>query len=227
VRKLIPFFAGAAAHGAVLYPTLRRNCAWFGPISTRFDTPRREVWLTIDDGPDPRDTPAILDLLAERRAKATFFVIGEKVETHRDLVWRAHREGHQVGNHTHSHPSAWFWAMGRSATRNQIERGSEAILSATGSRPDVFRSPVGMTNPHVHRALDGQRVIGWSASGLDGLSARGEIVAERLMARVSPGAILVLHEGGVPGRVETVSLLLDRLAEAGYACVIPEAESFR
>jgi len=227
MKKRMLFLAGAAAHGLVLYPTLRRNCAWHGPIVTRFDTPRREVWLTIDDGPDPRDTPAILDLLAERGAKATFFVIGKKLEAHRELAWRAHREGHQIGNHTHSHPSAWFWALGAKATRREIERGSDAILAATGARPAVFRSPVGMTNPFVHRALGGQSLIGWSASGLDGLSARGEVVVKRLMAGVSPGAILVLHEGGAPGRVETVALLLDRLAEEGYTCVIPEPGTFR
>ncbi|MGH8048699.1 MAG: polysaccharide deacetylase family protein, partial [Chthoniobacterales bacterium] len=215
------------AHSLVLYPTLRRNCAWFGPIATRFETPRREVWLTIDDGPDPRDTPAILDLLAERRAKATFFMIGKKVDAHRGLAWRAHREGHQLGSHTQSHSSAWFWALGPCSTRCEIERGGDAIFTATGVRPSVFRSPVGMTNPFVHRALDGQRLIGWSVSGLDGLSARGEAVVERLMAKVCPGAILVLHEGGAPGRVETLVLLLDRLANAGYTCVIPEPEAFR
>jgi peptidoglycan/xylan/chitin deacetylase (PgdA/CDA1 family) len=227
VKKRLIFLAGAAAHGLVLYPTLRRNCAWFGPIVTRFETPRREVWLTIDDGPGPRDTPAILDLLAERDAKATFFMIGKKVEAYRELAWRAHCEGHQIGNHTQSHPSAWFWALGAGATRREIERGSDAIFTATGARPSVFRSPVGMTNPFVHSALEGQRLVGWTAAGLDGLSARGEPVVERIMRSVHPGAILVLHEGGAPGRVETLALLLDGLADAGYACVIPQPEDFR
>lgn len=227
MRKRLLFLAGAAAHSLVLYPTLRRNCAWFGPIATRFETPRREVWLTIDDGPDPRDTPAILDLLASRGAKATFFMIGRNVEAHRDIAWSARRDGHQIGNHTYSHPSAWFWALGPAATRREIERGAAAILAATGSRPAVFRSPVGMTNPFVHRSLRGQRLVGWTASGLDGLAARGEKVVDRLMKRVGPGAILVLHEGGAPGRLETFALLLDRLAAEGYECVIPEAGQFR
>jgi peptidoglycan/xylan/chitin deacetylase (PgdA/CDA1 family) len=227
MRKRMVFLAGAAAHSLVLYPTLRRNCDWFGPVATGFDTPRREVWLTIDDGPDARDTSAILDLLARHRARATFFVIGRKVDAHRDLVWRAFREGHQIGNHTYSHPSAFFWALGRAATRREVERGRDAICAATGAAPSVFRSPVGMTNPFVHAALESQLLVGWSASGLDGLAARGEPVVERLMSGVRPGAILVLHEGGAPGRVETLALLLDRLAGAGYACVIPGRESLQ
>jgi peptidoglycan/xylan/chitin deacetylase (PgdA/CDA1 family) len=227
VRKRLLLLAGAAAHGLSLYPTLRRNCAWRGPLATRFATSRREVWLTIDDGPHPRDTPAILDLLLERDAKATFFMVGRRVEAHRDLVWRAHCEGHQIGNHTHTHPSAWFWALGRRATRREIARGAEAILAATGVCPAVFRSPVGMTNPHVHRALEGQRLVGWTASGVDGLSARGAPVVDRILRRVEPGAIVVLHEGGAPGRVETLRLLLDRLGEGGYACVVPPLEALR
>lgn len=221
------FLAWPAAHACVLAPTLRRNCAVFGPLATHFETPRREVWLTIDDGPDPHDTPAMLDLLAARGAKATFFVIGRKVAAHRELVWRAHCEGHQIGNHTDSHPIAWFWALGPGAMRREIERGRDAIHAATGVAPVVFRSPVGMTNPFVHPALGGQRLVGWAATGCDGLSARGEIVVERLMRGVRPGAILVLHEGGAPGRIETLAQLLDRLAEQGYACVIPPLEALR
>ncbi len=227
MSKRALFFAGAAAHALVLYPTLRRNCTWFGPIATSFKTARKEVWLTIDDGPNARDTPAILELLSRHQARATFFVIGKNVDAHRDLVWRAHREGHQIGNHTYSHPSAFFWALGPRATRREIEQGSAAISAATGAPPAIFRSPVGMTNPFVHRALGAQRLIGWSASGLDGLSGRGGAVVERLMRGVRPGAILVLHEGGAPGRVETLALLLGQLAGAGYACVIPEFGTFQ
>ncbi len=221
MKKRALLLAGAAAHGSVLIPTLWRNCAWFGPLATGFATERREVWLTIDDGPEPRDTPAMLDLLAAHGAKATFFTIGRKVDAHREIAWRAHCEGHQIGNHTHSHPAAWFWALGPAATRAEIERGADSIRAAIGARPQVFRSPVGMTNPFVHRALNGQRAIGWSASGLDGLSARGPKVVDRLMESVRPGAILVLHEGGASGRVETLALLLEGLRDAGYACVIP------
>lgn len=221
------FLAWPAAHACVLVPTLRRNNACFGPIATRFDTPRREVWLTIDDGPDARDTPNMLETLARHRSVATFFMVGRKVERLRSLALEVRSAGHGIGNHTHTHPSASFWALGPRAMRREIERGANAIHAATGARPALFRSPVGMTNPFVHPALDGQRLIGWSASGLDGLRDRGTVVVDRIMARVRPGAILVMHEGGEPGRVETLELLLERLTADDYTCVIPDFATLR
>lgn len=221
------FLAWPAAHALLLYPTLRRNNSWFGPIATEFVAPGREVWLTIDDGPDPRDTPEILEVLARFGAKATFFMIGRKVEARRDLAWEVRRSGHGIGNHTHTHPSAAFWALGPSSMLREIERGRDAITAATGRQPDLFRSPVGMSNPFVHPALDGQRLIGWSASGVDGLGDRGRVVVDRVMARVRPGAIIVLHEGGETGRAVTLAMLLERLTDAGYACVIPDTATLR
>lgn len=111
--------------------------------------------------------------------------------------------------------------------RCEIERGADAIRVATGLLPGFFRSPVGMTNPFVHPALGGHRLVGWSASGVDGLGDRGETVVDRIMAKVQPGGILVLHEGGEPGRVETLRLLLERLTEAGFRCVIPDTAALR
>ena len=74
------------AHAFLLIGTLVPNCTWLGPIVTSFPTDKKEVWLTIDDGPDPHDTPMILDLLDEYNAKATFFVIGKKAKTHPELI---------------------------------------------------------------------------------------------------------------------------------------------
>src|SRR4051812_6759239 len=88
-----------------LIPTTRG----LGPVVTRFTTTRREVWLTIDDGPDPATTPKVLALLAAHRARATFFVIGEKVSRHPELVVEILRQGHSIGNHSHRHASPTFW----------------------------------------------------------------------------------------------------------------------
>jgi len=207
-----------------LAPTLRRNCDWHGPVVTHFDTAKREVCLTIDDGPDPRDTPEILDLLARHQARAIFFVIGKKVERHRALCRRILADGHLLGNHTYSHPASHWWALPAPLVDREIARGNEALLTATGSRPSWFRSPVGMSNFSVPPAAQrhGLRVMGWSAAGGDGCSAAPSQIVSRIQANLHPGAILLLHESGAsPRRVLTLARLLAALSADGYRCVLP------
>src|SRR5882757_3247428 len=117
---------------------------WFGPdlllayhlfvlgsqgllrMHRRFATPRREVWLTIDDGPDPEDTPQLLALLAAHGARATFFVIGEKAAAHPALIRAITAAGHDVAHHTHTHPLGTFWC----ATPARVARELDAGLTA-------------------------------------------------------------------------------------------------
>lgn len=212
-----------------LYPTLRRNCPWHGPVVTRFRTTRREVCLTIDDGPDPHDTPDLLDLLARHQARALFFSIGKKTDRHRALSRRILAEGHLLGNHTHSHPASHWWALPAPCIDREIRRANEALLAATGIRPAWFRPPVGMANFSVHPAVhrQGLRVMGWSAAGGDGCPAAPSQIVQRLRAHLRPGAILLLHESG-PSRRRAVTLarLLESLAEEGYRCVLPDDSAF-
>lgn len=219
------------AHDALwLYPTLRRNCGWHGPVATRFETGEKEVWLTIDDGPDPHDTPEILGLLSQHRASATFFVIGKKAEQHRALCRRILAEGHTLGNHSHSHPSGLWWILPRPFVRREIARCNGAILTATGHAPRFFRSPVGMNNFSVHAAArdNGLRVAGWSADGCDGCPAAPTQIVSRIMSALRPGSIILIHEGGgVKHRVLTLARLLGILAEGGWRCVLPAEEALR
>ncbi len=211
-----------------LFPTLHRNCSWHGEIVTRFATAAREVWLTIDDGPDPRDTPEILDLLAAHNARATFFVVGKKAEQNRALCRRIVNEGHTLGNHTHSHPSSFWWALPRPQVRREIALASDVLLTATGQTPQFFRSPVGMNNFSVHPAASclGLRVIGWSAEGRDGCPASPTQIVARILSAVRPGAIILLHESGdSKHRALTAARLLTALSQEGYRCVLPPANS--
>lgn len=213
-----------------LCPTLSRNCQWHGPVATRFITESKEVWLTIDDGPDPEDTPELLALLKQHGALATFFVIGKKVEQHRALVRRILSEGHTLGNHTFSHPAASWWAMPRPLVRREIALGNEVLLAATGQKPRWFRSPVGMNNFSIHPVVRAarQRVIGWSASGGDGCPVAPSEVCRRIMTQVAPGTIILLHEAGASRRrAVTLSRVLEALAGEGYRCVLPEESMLR
>jgi peptidoglycan/xylan/chitin deacetylase (PgdA/CDA1 family) len=223
----------ALSHALVLYPTLRPRCQWLGPVITRFGTARHEVWLTIDDGPDPDDTPATLELLAQYEARATFFVTGVRAARHPQLVAMIVARGHGVANHSYTHPSGSFWCLFPRHIASEVDRCNAVLERLTGSRPVLFRAPVGMKNPFVHPILARRRMrlVGWSARGFDGVPhTTPEHVVARIEPRLSPGAIVLLHQGKrlADGRslgIETLRLLLHRLRAHGYSTVIPDPAS--
>jgi peptidoglycan/xylan/chitin deacetylase (PgdA/CDA1 family) len=197
-------------------------------LSRRFTTGRREVWLTIDDGPDPQDTPRILALLAAHQAHATFFVIGEKAGRHPDLIRTIVAGGHEVAHHTHTHPLALFWCASPARVARELDAALE-ILSAAGVRPNRFRPPAGIKNLWLASALRARGLtgIGWSARGLERWRGDAATVATRVLRGLAPGAILLLHEGpAVPPaiRVEAIRVTLERLDELDLRCVVPAAE---
>jgi len=204
----------ALSHALLLYPTLRPNVQWLGPVITRFEPRGSEVWLTIDDGPT-EDTIAILDLLDARGAKATFFVKGVLAEAHPELMREIVRRGHSVANHSRTHPAGRFWCLSPSQLAAEIDG-----CPVTGP---WFRAPVGMKNPFVHPLLAkrGLRLIGWTVRGFDSVSADVDRVTGRIVPHVSPGAIVVMHQGR-EWSVRTIGRVVDELQQRGYAFVIPE-----
>jgi peptidoglycan/xylan/chitin deacetylase (PgdA/CDA1 family) len=194
-------------------------------VHRRFTTTRREVWLTIDDGPDPEDTPRILELLAAHGVRATFFVIGKNAASHPGLVRAIAAAGHEVAHHTHTHPLGTFWCASPARVRRELDAGLEALRLA-GVNPTRFRPPAGIKNLWLAPALSarGLACVGWSARGLECSRGNAEAVAARATRGLAPGAILLLHEGPrVPGaiRVQGIRRVLERLREQGYQCVVP------
>ena len=223
-----------SATGVILLPTLWRNCSWFGKVETHFATSEKEVWLTLDDGPDPHHTPEVLAVLARHHARATFFGIGERIQEHPHLARQIIQEGHQLQNHTFHHPAGSFWFASPKRVRREIEMGNEAILAITGTRPTLFRVPVGLANPFVHAAVEqaGLRLIGWSAAGWDGLPHDPSKVIDRITRSLTPGVIILLHEQGLSGmphgmRAQTLERLLCRLKEKGYRTTLPSLENLK
>lgn len=217
----------ALSHALLLFPTLQPNVQWLGPVVTRFATDKRELWLTIDDGPAD-DTPALLELLDRRNAKATFFVKGVLAERWPELIREIVARGHTVANHSQTHPSGTFWCLLPSRIRAEVEQCNRVLASLTGTRPRWFRAPVGHKNASVHPALarEEMRLIGWSARGFDAVMDDPQQILERILPRVKPGAIVVLHQGR-PHSLRVIEHVLASLQERGYAFVIPDDAALR
>jgi peptidoglycan/xylan/chitin deacetylase (PgdA/CDA1 family) len=192
----------------------------------RFAATGREIWLTIDDGPDPADTPRLLELLAAHGARATFFVIGDNAAAHPELVRAIVKAGHEVAHHTHTHPIATFWCATPRRIARELDQAT-AALGLAGVTPSRFRPPVGIKNPWLAIALRRRSLtaIGWSARGLEHWLGDADAVARRALADIAPGAILLLHEGPrmpTATRVHAIRRVLERLDELNYRCVVPE-----
>lgn len=213
-----------SSHGLMFWATLRPQSRLFSPVLSRLDSDEREVWLTIDDGPSA-ETPAMLDLLDAHGAKATFFLVGQRAEARPALVREIARRGHDIGNHSHSHPSAWFWALPPRRMAAEIAQAQASLTALAGRPPRWFRAVVGMANPFVAPALrrHGLARVAWSARGFDAVASDPQRVLARIERDLAPGAIVLMHEGAGHGRnVETMRLLLERLDELGYRCIVPE-----
>ena len=213
----------AAVHLLVVWGTLRPASRLFGPALTRLDTDERVVWLTIDDGPSD-ETPAVLDLLDAHGAKATFFLVGARARRHPAHVREIVRRGHGIGNHSDSHLTPRFWALGPRAMRREIESAQASLTEIAGVAPVWFRAVVGMANPFVAAPLRqlGLARVAWSARGFDGAVSDPSRVLRRVERQLAPGAIVLAHEGARHGHnVETLAMLLRRFDELGYRCVLP------
>jgi peptidoglycan/xylan/chitin deacetylase (PgdA/CDA1 family) len=183
----------------------------------------RTIVLTFDDGPDPRYTPDILDVLAEHEVRAMFFVCGEMVADGRDMVVRMAEEGHVVGNHTWSHPL--LTRLTRRQIRSQMKRTSDAVEAACGERPAWFRAPYGAWNRAALRigADLGMEPLGWTLDTLDWTTPGVRSIVRRVENGAAPGVVVLSHDAG-GDRSQSVRALrryLPGLLDSGYHVTVP------
>jgi peptidoglycan/xylan/chitin deacetylase (PgdA/CDA1 family) len=194
----------------------------FGRSLCRVRTTEKAVALTFDDGPDPESTPALLDLLARKTTPATFFCIGERVVQHAVIARRIVAEGHQIGNHSFAH-SRCTNLFRDARLRADLARAQAEIAGVTGKTPELFRPPMTLTNPRIFRVVRtlSLKVAGYSIRGYDRKNPNVRIVLDRILRRVQPGGIILLHDGGVPAErlVTLVERLIDQLHARGYQCL--------
>ncbi|CAA6677534.1 MULTISPECIES: polysaccharide deacetylase family protein [unclassified Lentimonas] len=223
---LIFFGGGGVVLAHIFLPRAQGLC----DVVTGFHPEGREVWLTIDDGPDPEDTPALLEALAEHGAKATFFMIGERAAKHPELVKAVLAGGHTVGSHTHTHPLRDFWMAGPRRVARELD-DSCAVLNAKGADVQLYRSPVGFKNLFLRRALRERqlRCVAWTIRSGDCLGKDSSAIVARVERELRPGAILLMHEGvsvAPKVRVEAIRGVLALLKREGYRCRLPDVSTY-
>ena len=187
----------------------------------------REVALTFDDGPSVPYTGQVLDILAKNHIHATFFLCGANAERYPDLVRRIKAEGHEIGNHTYSHP--WLYMMDRQKIADEIDHTQIVLQKISGLRPRLFRPPFGVRWFSLWPLLRerGLTMVMWSMRGYDGrLGASG--IADTTLRQLQPGGIILLHDGfetHAPAEVDrsatvrALPAIISGIRRAGYAFV--------
>jgi peptidoglycan/xylan/chitin deacetylase (PgdA/CDA1 family) len=208
---------------------------WLGPNMNRLHGPaveRGEVAITIDDGPDPEVTPAVLDLLDAHAVRATFFCIAERARAHPQLCRQIVARGHSVQNHSRDH-SHRFSLLGPGGFAREIGAAQRMLADVTGHLPRYFRAPAGVRNPllgPVLQRLD-LELVSWTRRGYDTVQRRPARVLARLSHALAAGDILLLHDGnaaraadGRPVLLAVLPALLHELALHGLRAVtLPQA----
>jgi peptidoglycan-N-acetylglucosamine deacetylase len=194
-----------------------------GPTRTVYTSGRVAgpyIALTFDDGPDPEDTPKLLNILRERNVKATFFLIGRNARAFPKIVERTFAEGHEVANHSMTHPT--LSKLGDAAVAREITGCTNAIADALGGhRPQVFRPPYGAFTARqkewAHREF-GLPSILWSVDPLDWKIRNTAHVSNALIRGASNGGILLAHDIH-PTTVAAIPSVVDTLSARGFQFV--------
>jgi peptidoglycan/xylan/chitin deacetylase (PgdA/CDA1 family) len=194
--------------------------------SRRPPGPRR-IALTFDDGPDPRWTPSIMQILHEEGVRATFCVVAAPGRRFPELVRAQHDAGHTHCDHTVDHPN--LARRSRAEVLRQIGEGASFLESVDGVWPQLFRAPFGVVTPEVVRVAGTLRlrVLGWTVDSSDYLDSPPEVIVARTMAKVRPGAVVLLHDGG-GDRSKTVAALrplIQALKAEGYGFTTPTSQA--
>jgi len=180
--------------GAMLgYAIVAPGSQWLGKTLVRGPETDQKISLTFDDGPGEA-TPQILDILKKANIRATFFLCGENVERFPDLARRIADEGHEIGNHTYSHPYLFWKTPGRIV--REITRAQAVIARSTGCQPRVFRPPYGVRWFGLFPILSQNHLspVMWSVSGADWRLPAAKI-GSRVIRKAKPGSIILLHDG--------------------------------
>ena len=213
--------AAAVSAGVLAYAVRVPSCSLLAPSVHRGAGVRPAIALTFDDGPS-ESTPELLEILAGHRAPATFFQIGANVRRLPEIAREIVAAGHEIGNHTDTHPLLALKSPG--FIDRELAAAQESIQRATGQRPRYFRAPYGVRWFGLRQAQQRLGLAGvmWSSIALDWKRQKPSVVS-RLIEGAAPGAILCLHDGRVLQHrpdigvtLRAVRELLPKLMEQGF-----------
>jgi peptidoglycan/xylan/chitin deacetylase (PgdA/CDA1 family) len=183
------------------------------------------IALTIDDGPWPKTTAEMLDILKQNHVKATFFWVGSALQENPEIAKRVVAEGHAIGNHTWHH---WYRKMDEATAKSEIEKTNDLIYKTTGVKTSFFRPPGGYLNNGLAAYAKSQKnsVVMWSVTSADtDPRAKYQVFVKNVIRDAKPGAIVLMHDGG-GNRERTVKALpaiVSGLKQQGYRFVtVPE-----
>src|SRR6476646_3056499 len=177
------------------------------------------IAMTFDDGPSAKLTPKLLELLAAHHIKATFFLIGQNVAENPEIVAREAREGHEIANHSWSHPN--LAKMSDDGVRGQLRKTDEAIRSAAGIGPTLLRPPYGSITARQKKWLSqefGYKIVLWDVDPLDWRRPGARVVCNRIVKNTRAGSIVLAHDIH-PGTIEAMPCVLNQLEAKGFKFV--------
>jgi peptidoglycan/xylan/chitin deacetylase (PgdA/CDA1 family) len=216
----------AAAGGLYLVGTFSPKARIFG-ATAMLPAGTKAFALTFDDGPDPRFTPALSRMLAERGHRATFFVLGRSVRAHPEVAAAVLEDGHELGCHGDDHQLLAFASPAE--IRRQIAATESAVLEATGAPPvPLFRPPHGVRSPWLTPVVErlGYRVCAWDGAVFDTAEPGVEAIVARVASVLAPGAVVLLHDGDGSGHgasrqqtVDAVPAILDAAKDRGLSSI--------
>lgn len=212
-----------ASHALAMAFSFDATSGFLGPVISRLPAAaaaRGEIALTFDDGPDPEVTPRLLDILDAHSARATFFCIAHEAQRFPALTRAIIARGHGIENHSLVHSTA-IGFFGWSRLRREIEDAQHALADLTGTLPRYYRPPFGVRTPLTEPVLArlGLHCVGWNVRSYDTVDENGIRVAARVLRRMAPGSIVLMHDGvrvrqRRPGIAASVLEALPRVLQA-------------
>lgn len=215
--------------GALLLLAVLPGNSFYGPVLTHADNGKKQIALTFDDGPYPPYTQKLLQTLAKKKVRATFFMVGENAARHPELVRLVQSQNHQIALHAGYHKD--LLKLSTPQLRDNIAYGKNTLEQLTGQSVRYMRPPHGFKDWHVLQAMQDAKLqaVNWSVIPRDWTNPGVGQIVSRVCSEAEPGAIVLLHDGDSPRQtaprdqtIAATAQIIDRLRAEGYEFVTIE-----